>query len=139
MRRYLVVGNQTLTSNELLGEMLRRAEAEPSSFHVVVPMTHPTGAWSEGSAHAAAQARLEVAVERFKEAGLEVTAEVGDASPVAAVGDALIAQPDVDEIIVSTLPEGSSVWLSNNVVRRITREHPDYVVTHVSPVQVTTA
>ena len=109
------------------------------TFHVVVPMTHPTGAWSEGSAHAAAPARLAAAVERFKGAGLDVTAEVGDASPVAAVGDALIAQPDVDEIIVSTLPEGSSVWLSNNVVRRITREHPHYVVTHVSPVPVSMA
>lgn len=136
MRRYLVVGNQTLDSQELLAEMQRRAGEEPCQFHVVVPMTHPVGAWSEGSAHAAAQPRLDAALERFRAAGLDVTGEVGDASPVAAVGDALISQPGIDGIIVSTLPQSSSVWLSNNVIRRLTREHPHLPVTHVAPAPV---
>lgn len=136
MRRYLVVGNQTLDSPELLSELQRRVGEGPCEFHVVVPMTHPVGAWSEGSAHAAAQPRLDAALERFRAAGLRITGEIGDASPVAAVGDALISQPAVDGIIVSTLPKSSSVWLSNNVIRRIAREHPDLPVTHVVPAPV---
>jgi len=135
MTRYLVVGHQTLDSEELLAELRRRA-GDGGRFHVVVPMSHPSGAWSEGSAHAAAEVRLADALERFRAAGLDVSGEVGDASPVAAVGDALIAEPDVDGIIISTFPHGSSAWLSNNVVRRIVREHPDIQVTHVVPAGV---
>ena len=130
MARYLVVGHQTLDSDELLAELRRRSD-DGAQFHVVVPMSHPSGAWSEGSARVAAEIRLAGAMERFRAAGLDVTGDIGDASPVAAVGDALIADPDVDGIIISTFPHGSSAWLSNNVVRRIGREHPDIPLTHV--------
>ncbi|GAC1318352.1 MAG: hypothetical protein NVSMB16_14670 [Acidimicrobiales bacterium] len=133
MRRYLVVGSETLGGSELLAGLVERAERSPSLFHLVVPMTHPSGAWSEGGAHAVAESRMVAAIRRFEDAGLVVTAEVGDASPVAAVSDALLANGDVAEIIVSTHPPGLSAWLNNNVVRRIAHEHPTIPVAHVVP------
>ena len=136
MRRYLVVGSETLGSAELLAELVERADRSPSCFHVVVPMSHPVGAWSEGSTRAVAESRRAAAIERFEAAGLDVTSELGDVSPVAAVSDAVRANANIDEIIVSTHPPGLSVWLNNNAVRRIAREHPDIPVSHVFAVPV---
>jgi hypothetical protein len=131
MRRHLVIANQTLLGSELLGVMRARSASERSRFFVVVPMRHPGGPWSEGSAHATAEARLAEALERFRAEGLDVDGTVGDTNPVAAAGDALLADGDVDEIIVSTLPHGTSFWIGQAVPQRIAREHPAIPVTHV--------
>jgi hypothetical protein len=133
MRRYLVVGNQTLGSPELLELLLDRSTAEPSSFHILVPMRHTGDGWfwSEGGAHAAAQARLEEVIERLRGAGLDVTGRVGDTNPVAAVGDVLTSGADFDEIIVSTFPPGASHWLGLDVPQRVARAHALIPVTHV--------
>src|SRR4051794_18711804 len=49
MRRILVVANQTLLGDELLGTVQARREQDPeTSFHLLVPATHPKTAWSEG-------------------------------------------------------------------------------------------
>jgi GABA permease len=132
VRRHLIVANQTVMSSELLAVLHSRAEAEPSSFHIVLPMRHPPGAWSVGSAHATAHARLDQALEMLRADGLEVTGEVGDANPVAAAGDALLGDPGFDEVIVSTLPPGASYWIGQGVPHRIAHEHPGVPVTHVA-------
>jgi hypothetical protein len=131
MAHYLVVGNQTITSAELLDVLISRASAEPSTFHVVVPMRHGEGAWSEGAAHVAAEARLCEALDHFRAARLDVTGTVGDLDPVAAVADAVAVDRGFDEIVVSTLPPGISFWLGRAVPQRITREHRRIRVTHV--------
>jgi hypothetical protein len=103
-------------------------------FHLVVPVTHPPGAWSEGEVQAAAQAKLDEGLAAFRRAapGAEVTGEVGDANPVYATSAALRADPDRDwdGIIVSTLPPGVSRWLGLDAVSRIRREF-DLPVTHL--------
>jgi len=131
MARYLVVGNQTITSAELLDVLTTRAAAEPSTFHIVVPMRHGEGAWSEGAAHVAAEARLGEALDHLEAARLAVTGTVGDLDPVAAVADVVAGDRGFDEIIVSTLPPGISFWLGRGVPQRIAREHPHVPVTHV--------
>ena len=131
MRRYLVVGNQTITSAGLLDVLTGRAAAEPSAFHVVVPMRHGEGAWSEGAARVAGEARLHEALDHFRAAGLDVTGIVGDLDPVAAVADVVTADRGFDEIVVSTLPPGISFWLGRGVPQRIAREHRLIPVTHV--------
>jgi hypothetical protein len=140
MRRYLVVGNQTLSSPELLDLLRERSAAEPSSFHVLVPMRRAGDgwAWSEGEAHAAAEARLQEMIERFRDARLDVTGQVGDTNPVAAVGDVLIGGAVFDEIIVSTFPPGASHWIGLDVPQRVAREHSRISVTHVvsEPAQI---
>ena len=131
MARYLVVGNQTITSAELLDVLTTRAAAEPSTFHVVVPMRHGEGAWSEGAARVAAEARLGQALDHLRAERLEVTGTVGDLDPVAAVADVVATDRGFDEIVVSTLPPGISFWLGRGVPQRIAREHRRIRVTHV--------
>jgi len=41
MRRYLVVGNQTLRSARLLRELSTLTASGPCSFHLVVPAANP--------------------------------------------------------------------------------------------------
>jgi hypothetical protein len=129
MRRYLVVANRTLGGEHLLGAVRQRMHDGPSSFHIVVPASHPSSAWSEGQVTAMAQRRLDDALARFTELGATVTGEVGDASPVRAIGDVLLRLP-VDEVILSTLPPGPSRWLRQDVVHRIQRNY-DVPVTHI--------
>ena len=122
MRRYLVVGNQTLGSDQLRTKIQELMGAGPGSFHIVVPVSHPPGSWSDGKATKLARERLDQALADFRELGAEVTGEVGDASPVRAIADVLITDPDpFDEIILSTLPPGPSRWLHQDVLHRVRR------------------
>ena len=130
MRRILVVANQTLLGDELLRAVqAKREEDRDSQFHLLVPASHPRGAWSEGSVHAAMQPRLDEGRAHFAEHGIEVTVEVGDANPVQAVSDAMLRE-EFDEIIISTLPQGPSHWLRADVPTRL-RRHFSQPVTHV--------
>ena len=131
MRRCLVVANRTLAGPDLVGEVTARAEREPYAFHVVVPATreHGSMAWTEGAALAHARHALDDALARFHDAGIDVTGEVGDESPMLAIGDAL-RRDTFDEIIVSTLPAGASRWLKRDLPRRVEREY-GVPVTHV--------
>ena len=129
MRRYLVVANRTLGGEQLLHLLRERMDEGPCTFHVVVPASHPSSAWSDGEVIAMAQRRLDEALARFGQLGATVTGEVGDASPVRAIGDVLLREP-VDEVILSTLPPGPSRWLRQDVIHRVERNY-DVPVTHV--------
>jgi hypothetical protein len=120
MRRYLIVGNQTLGGDHLRAKVLEKLAEGPCEFRVVVPASHPSGAWSDGEVRAMAQRRLEGALTAFRALGADVTGDVGDASPVRAVTDALLDE-SFDEIILSTLPAGPSRWLGQDVPHRIQR------------------
>ena len=129
MRSYLIVANRTLSGAHLLEEVQARSEAEECRFHVVVPATPDGGHtnWTEGGAHAQAQRRLDEATAQFRTAGIELTGEVGDESPVRAVGDVLLRE-DFDAIIVSTLPPGVSKWLKRDLPHRLARRYPVPVI-----------
>jgi hypothetical protein len=129
MRRYLVVANRTLGGQHLLDAVRERMQDGECTFHVVVPASHPSSAWSEGQVVAMAKDRLDDALARFGEIGATATGEVGDASPVRAIGDVLLREP-VDEIILSTLPSGPSRWLRQDVVHRVQRNY-DVPVVHI--------
>jgi hypothetical protein len=120
----MVVAHRTLVEDHLLDHVRGLCEAGDCRFHLVVPVTHPMGAWSEGEIEAAAEARLEEGQAAFRAVGAEVTGEVGDANPVYAAAAALRGRPDEDwaGIIVSTLPPGISRWLGLDAVSRIKRE-----------------
>lgn len=132
MARILVVANQTLGGEELLALLRARAEAG-GSLHVVVPASHEPGSWrphDEWSDEEAARRRLAAAERAYGALGFQVTAEMGDASPVQAVGDALRHAGPFDEIVVSTLPAGPSRWVRMDVASRIERAF-GVTVTHV--------
>jgi GABA permease len=124
MRSYLVVANRTLTGSHLVAEVRARADAEPSRFHVLVPSKPSAGHtnWTEGAAHAQALQRLDQTLQRFRDAGIEVTGEIGDESPVLAVGDVL-RREHFDEIILSTLPPGASKWLKRDLPHKLARQY----------------
>jgi hypothetical protein len=136
MPRYLVVANQTLGSEELQAELDRRHAAGPSSFHLLVPVTHPSGLWTEGQVHAQATERLDHSMRDLKARGFDVTGEVGDVSPVRAIGD-VVLEHEFDEIVLSTLPPGPSRWLRQDVPHRVARTSRipvTHIVAHSVPV-----
>jgi hypothetical protein len=120
MRRDLVVANQTLGGDRLMEAVRERTAEGESHFHLLVPASHPSSAWTEGEVKALAKRRLERAMGQLAAIGARVTGEVGDPSPTRAIADVLLAEP-FDEIILSTLPAGPSRWLRQDVVHRVQR------------------
>ena len=120
MRSYLIVANQTLASPIVANVIAQRVAAGPARFHVVVPATPVQHGltWNEEEAHAAAKARLDAAIARLHDLGVEASGEVGEKDPIAAVRDALREHPS-DEIILSTLAPGISRWLGQDVPARL--------------------
>jgi nucleotide-binding universal stress UspA family protein len=120
MRSYLVVANQTLTSETLAEAITERLRDGPIRTYVVVPLS-PVGGrltWDEQKSRTAAAERLTDVLARLRQMGAEADGEVGDRDPVSAVGDAL-RHIEVDEVIVSTLPRGLSRWLGEDVPSRL--------------------
>jgi len=135
MRRILVVAHKTLGGPSLLEEVGRRMRGGDCEVHLVVPINHPMGAFSEASCVADAERVLAEGARRMREldptGSVEVTGEVGDANPVYAVQCVRNRGEAFDEIIVSTLAAGPSRWLAGNVPKRLAKAFPDVPVTHV--------
>ena len=131
MRRYLVVANQTLMSEELRAAVHQRLGTPPCRFHVVVPATPPRDQlfWTEGAALVVARERLEEALAWMHAEGAISTGSIGDADPVLAAMEAL-PRDQFDEIVVSTLPPGLSRWIHQDLPHRLAR-HTDLPVAHV--------
>jgi hypothetical protein len=120
MRHYLVVANQTLKQQQLAEKIRTCIDAGPCDFFLLVPATRAHGPlrWTPADAYAVARRRLESALERFRALGADVVGEVGDQSPVVAIGE-LLRRRSFDALILSTLPVGPSQWLRSDVPHRI--------------------
>ena len=104
----LVVANVTATSDELIAALRERSERGACSFTLLMPR--------EGTS---ATERLDEALAAWRAAGLEhVEGRVGDPDPVVAAMEAWDPM-HFDEIVVSTLPTGSSRWLGVDLPRRL--------------------
>lgn len=133
----LVVANRTAESDELLEALKARAEKGPAAFTLLVPATPHGVSWAADmhSGGGEAKTHLDRAVERYREAGLEVTdCKVGDPDPVACVEDAVNFE-SYDEVIVSTLPKHLSKWLKLDLPSRVGRV-TGLPTTHVSASEV---
>jgi hypothetical protein len=107
----LVIANRTLDSEELVHALRARSERGPASFTLLVPA---------GGGREAARKNLAAACERMQDVGLHVNGEIGDPDPVVAVRE--IWDPGrFDEIVVSTLPTGTSKWLQLDLPHRVER------------------
>ena len=135
MRRILVVAHKTLCGPQLLEEVGRRMKSGGCEIHLVVPMSHPLGAFSEASCHAEAEKALTEAMKCVREldrtGSVNITGEVGDSNPVYAVQCVQNRGERIDEIIVSTLPSGPSRWLLGGVPKRMVKAFPGVPVAHV--------
>lgn len=132
--KVLVVANRTAASDELIEAASRRVAREPAEFVLVVPAT-PRGLKWAMNMHAGeddALSQLNLALQRFREAGLDIVhARIGDPDPVAAAVDAAHDERP-DSIIVSTLPRRVSKWLRIGAPDRIGHQ-ANLDVEHVTP------
>ena len=124
--RLLVVANETATSDELRSFLRSRQEAAPVDVTLLIAAA---GAGHDSDRRAAA--RLAEALEYLREAGVEARGLVGDADPYVAACEAY--HPTAyDEIVISTLPVGVSMWLANDTPQRV--QHATGArVTHLMP------
>lgn len=132
-RHVVIVAHKTLVGEHLVEEVTRRLGEVDADyrFHLIVPVTHPSGLWNEAEVEAAAHRRLADGLETFSILGARVTGEIGDANPVTAVTDYLNRGAEPDEVIVSTLPGHLSKWLGLDVPNRMARALRTVPVSHV--------
>jgi hypothetical protein len=118
-----------------LEEVGRRMQGDGCRVHLLVPMNHPMGSFSEASCHASAEKVLDEGERRIREldgAGkTDVTGEVGDPNPVYATEVLKNRGEQFDEILISTLPRGISRWLLRDVPVKMARVYPGIPILHV--------
>jgi hypothetical protein len=128
----LVVANETLTGDELVEAVRRRAAQGPIRVLVVAPVTQPREGYVvyRDSRRAAAGRRLEQTLQALRAAGIAAHGGVYDDDPLSAVRDVIDAE-EVDELIVSTHPETKSGWLRKDLLDEIRRVAGTRPVEHV--------
>jgi hypothetical protein len=131
-RRILVIANETVGGETLREEIRRRAEDYEERVRVICPTLLSRVrfvASDEDAARAQAQERLAHSLSRLREIGVNCDGEVGEADPLQAIEDQLRTF-GADEIIISTHPEGRSLWLERGIVQGA-RERFDVPITHI--------
>ena len=113
-RNILVVASETASSPEFLDALSQRAREHPTAFTLVCPVA-PSGHGVRN------EADLAEVVTRMRDEGLEVeSATLGRSNPAEAVDDVFDRNVH-DEILISTLPAGSSRWLALGAPQQIQR------------------
>jgi hypothetical protein len=108
--RTLVVANQTVGGEPLIG-MLKGKAAEGRHRFIVIA---PQGDGGAGDANA----RLAHTLQRLEEEGLMAIGQVSEADPFTAIQNALRFYA-VDEIVISTFPSTKSGWLRSDLINRV--------------------
>jgi hypothetical protein len=109
----LVLANQTAASTELTERLKALAAERPHRFIVVVPQGS-----GRGDAVAEARARLARLLESLGDAGIVAAGMIGDPDPYTAAMNA-VQYFHISEVVISTLPEGSSQWVADKLVERV--------------------
>jgi hypothetical protein len=130
--KILVVANETLTGDELISAIRRRAEQGTIRVAVVAPVSQPREGYVvyRDSRRAAAGRRLERTLQALRESGIPAYGSVFEDEPLAAVKD-ILAVEQIDEIVVSTHPETKSGWLRKNLLEEIRKIAGERPVEHV--------
>jgi hypothetical protein len=127
----LIVANETVGGQKLIGAIDARAARGPIRCTVVCPQNTPKRGFViyGDTARSAAAVRLELTLEHLRGMGIEANGEVMDPDPYMATQDA-VRQWGADEIIISTYPYPRSGWLRRDLVGRI-RKWSGVPVEHV--------
>jgi hypothetical protein len=123
----LAVANRTATSDELLNVLKKKADADGETarlFLVVVPQEG-----GDGAATRRARTRLNLVVNRLRNAGLLAAGMIGDPDPYTAIMNAL-QYFRVDDIVISTFADTKSGWLRADLIERV-RKSSRLPVEHV--------
>src|SRR3954465_668238 len=116
--RVLVLANRTVDSPQLRNALADRSERGPIEVTLLVP-----AAWEVQDPHGgveSARRRINAALGRLREGGLDVQARVGAPARVVALREGW-DPARYDEVIVSTLPSRISRWLQIDLPRRAER------------------
>jgi len=137
VQRVLALANATVTADELLEELRRVSELNPTEYYLCVPV-EPVGTGQApgrdaSAAHAKsvtdAQQRLDHTLGVLRSEGSRAQGSLGDHRPMHALQTAVSDfRPDL--LIVSTHPAEQSTWLNERVVQKARRAHA-VPVTHV--------
>ncbi len=130
MTKVLVLANETIGGEKLLDAIMARS-GEGVSFHVVVPQTRPKfgNVIYDEAVRSSAQVRVDLARAWMRENGIQSSGEVGDGDPYLAALDAIAAE-GIGEVLISTLPAGTSTWLKKDLPQRL-RDETGLPVEHV--------
>jgi hypothetical protein len=109
----LVVANLTVAAPELVERLKALAAEGPRRFIVVVPQTS-----TMGHAVEEARGRLRTLLESLDDADVVAAGMIGDPDPYTATMNA-VQYFHISEIVISTLPEGSSKWVADKLVDRV--------------------
>jgi hypothetical protein len=112
----LVIANETVLDEHLLGKIKERAGSGAASFLIVSPQSDPTEA-----AHPEAERRLKRALAELRGAGIDAHGQVAHPDPFTAATEAM-REERIDEIIVSTFGPERSGWLRRDLVERLRGE-----------------
>ena len=112
----LVIANETVLGESLLGRIRERAGESRASFLIVSPQSDPTEA-----SHPDAERRLKRALAALRGAGIDAHGQVAHPDPFTAAMEAM-REERVDEIIVSTFGPERSGWLRRDLVERLRAE-----------------
>jgi hypothetical protein len=118
--RLLVISNETVEGDLLHDAIMGMAGERSASVIVVAPaLNSRIRHWcsDEDPAREAAQHRLDRALARLRERGINARGSIGDADPLRAIEDALRIDA-ADELLIATHPEERSNWLAHNLVER---------------------
>jgi hypothetical protein len=131
--RLLVVANETVGGEALVGEIRERCRNRECEILVVTPALVRSRAshWASDvdEAMELARQRMELSLIEIDGLGLKARGEIGDSDPNVAIEDALRVF-SADEIVISTHPPHRSRWLEHGVVDRA-RSEIDLPITHV--------
>jgi hypothetical protein len=118
----LVVANKTSGGEELIDHLTAKATGEERRlFIAVIPQQDRSG-----SAPRDARIRLAGMLDRLDAAGLLSAGMIGDPDPYTAVMNALELF-QVDDVVISTLPDKRSGWLRGNLIERVRNATPAQV------------
>jgi hypothetical protein len=121
----LVVAHRTSSGNELIEHLKAKvADGRRQLFVAVVPQQDRSG-----GAHREARIRLAAMLDRLDAAGMLSAGMIGDPDPYTAVMNALELF-QVDDVVISTLPNVRSGWLRSNLIERV-RHATSIEVEHV--------
>ena len=120
----LVVANLTVAAPELVERLKALAEEGPRRFIAVVPQSGV-----QGHRVAEARSRLKTLLASLDEAEIVAAGMIGDPDPYTAVMNA-VQYFHLSEIVISTLPEGSSQWMTDKLVERV-RDATNLPVEHI--------
>jgi len=109
----LVVANLTVAAPELVERLKALAEEGPRRFIVIVPQS---GRQGHRSREARQRARRLLAT--LDEAGIVAAGMIGDPDPYTAIMNA-VQYFHISEVVISTLPEGTSQWVADKLVDRV--------------------